>query len=75
VSCDPQPAIRESYGLVREYEALLRTSDRPEEKIRARRIVDEQWAHVERYLGEYCRLTGGPLPADLDELAARFRGK
>jgi formylglycine-generating enzyme required for sulfatase activity len=64
--------IRESYGLIREYEAIMRTSDRPEEKARARRVIQDQWAHVEGYLAEYRLLVGDALPEDLAQLAARF---
>jgi hypothetical protein len=38
---DLEQSIRESYGIIREYEAIVRTSDRPEEKVRARRIIQE----------------------------------
>jgi hypothetical protein len=55
---DLEQAIRESYGLIAEYEAIIRTSDWPEEKARARRAIDEQWSHVEGYLAEYRPLSG-----------------
>ena len=49
---DLEQSIRESYGFIAEYEAIIRTSDRPEEKARARRVIDEQWSLVEGYLAE-----------------------
>jgi hypothetical protein len=70
---DLEVAIDESYGVVREYEAMVRTSDRPEEKLRARRVIREQWAHIAGYLDEYRRLAGGVLPPELEELALRLR--
>lgn len=50
---DLEHSILESYGIVREYEAMVRTSDRAEERLRARRVIGEQWALIETYLGEY----------------------
>ncbi len=71
---DLEHHIRESYSLIREYEGIIRTSGRPEEKARARRVIGEQWALIEGYVGEYCRLAGDALPADVAEIAARFAG-
>jgi hypothetical protein len=71
---DLESHIRESYGIVREYEDLIRTSDRPEEKLRARRAIEGQWALIEGYLEEYRRLAGGAWPPDLVEIAAHFQG-
>jgi hypothetical protein len=70
---DLEEAIDESYGVVREYEAVLRTSDRPEEKLRARRVIREQWGYIAGYVDEYRRLAGGVLPDHLEELAVRLR--
>jgi hypothetical protein len=70
---DLEEAITESYVLVREYEAVERTSDRPEERLRARRVIREQWGYIARYLDEYRRLAGGVLPDHLQELATRLR--
>ena len=69
---DLERAIRESYRIIAEYEAILRTSDRPEEKARARRAIDEQWALVEGYLAEYRPLVGDVLPDEMAQIAARF---
>ena len=38
---DLEQAIRESYKIIREYENIIRTSERPEEKARARRVIDQ----------------------------------
>jgi len=65
-------AINESYGLVREHETMLRTSDRLEEKLRARRIIRELWAYIRGCLDEYRRLASGVLPDDLEELATHL---
>ena len=70
---DLEESIRESYIIVREYEVTLRTSNRAEEKQWAQARIREQWGLIERYLDEYRRLTGGMLPADIDEIAARLR--
>ena len=48
---------------------------RPEEKLRARRMIREQWAHIAGYLDEYRRLAGGVLPDHLEELAVRSQGQ
>jgi hypothetical protein len=53
---DLEDAIRESFDLIREYEAIIRTSDRPEEKARARRILLEQRALVDDYQAELANL-------------------
>ena len=34
---DLEQSIRESYSLIREYEDIIRLSDRPKEKLRAKR--------------------------------------
>lgn len=72
---DLEGHIRGSYDLIRQYEEIEQTSDRPKEKARARRNIEEQLALVERYLDEYlslCRRTGGPVPSDIREIATRF---
>ncbi len=43
---DLEKSIAESYDLIRQYEAIIRTSDRPEEKSRARQIIEKQRALV-----------------------------
>jgi hypothetical protein len=69
---DLERSIRESYDIVRQYEAILQTSDRPEEKLRARREIERQWMLIEGQVRELAPLSGGALPPDLAELAARF---
>ena len=55
---DLEHSIRESYDIIRQDESIIRTSDRPEEKTRARRIIDEQQSLVEEYQAELDALTG-----------------
>lgn len=54
---DLAQSISESRDIIREYEAIIRTSDRPEEKARARRIIQEQQALVQEYQAELDALT------------------
>lgn len=72
---DLEKNIRESYELIRQYEAIQRDSDRPEERERAERVVDEQWKLIRGSLDEYlplCERLGATVPDDLREIAARF---
>jgi formylglycine-generating enzyme required for sulfatase activity/energy-coupling factor transporter ATP-binding protein EcfA2 len=73
---DLEQAIRESYDIIREYEAIIRTSNRPEEKTRARRIIGEQQSLIERYRVEYRTLSGAPEgPASwLADAGCPYRG-
>jgi hypothetical protein len=70
---DLEQSIRESYEIIRDYERQIQVSDRPEEKLRARRAIAEQWNLIEGYLNEYSSLAGGVLSADVAEIAAHFR--
>jgi hypothetical protein len=73
---DLERHLRESYALIREYEAIIQTSSEPKEKARSRRAIEEQWALVEGYLAEYRRLAGDAWPADIAQIAAHFaKGK
>lgn len=66
--------IRESSDLIQKYETIERESDRPEERKRARRIIDEQWGLIKGYLDEYRSLveaSGAPIPDDIALLTAR----
>jgi hypothetical protein len=72
VRSDLEENMRTSYGIIREYEQTIQTSDRPEERQRAQREVDRQWAHIERYLAEYKRLVPTPWPDEIAALAAHF---
>lgn len=69
---DLEQAIVESYDMIREYERIRQTSDRPEEKLRARRTIDEQWKLIQGYLDEYRLIASDALPAHLVEIAAHF---
>jgi len=61
---DLETAIQESYELIREYEAIIRTSDRPKEKARARREIEEQQALIKGYQAELNTLTGDNGPRE-----------
>lgn len=70
--------IGQSERLISEYEAILRDSSRPEERMRAERIIAEQRALIRKHLEEYSRISsrlGEPVPTDLQELAATFSGE
>jgi hypothetical protein len=72
---DLEGHIRDSYNLILEYEEILRTSDRPKEKARARRNIKEQWELVEGYLDEYlllCQRMGSPIASDIYDITVRF---
>lgn len=72
---DLESHIRESYGLIREYETIVQTSSDPREKARAWRIIEEQRKLVRDWLGEYvslCRHLGLAVPNDIREIAAWF---
>jgi len=72
---DLERNIWESYELISEYEAIQRDSDRPEERERAERVIDEQWELIKSSLDEYvplCERLGVAVPDDIREIAARF---
>jgi hypothetical protein len=74
---DLEQDIRESYALIREYEDIVRTTDRPEEKARARRIIEEQQTLIQGYLVQYlliCDKTDAPIPEDVVKIADLFGG-
>jgi hypothetical protein len=67
--------IAQSERLISEYEAIVRDTSRPEERMRAERILAEQRDLIRRHLEEYQRIShqlGEPLPSSLLELAATF---
>ncbi|MBN1936684.1 MAG: DUF4350 domain-containing protein [Anaerolineae bacterium] len=64
--------ILDSHHIINQYEQTIQTSDRAEEKVRARRVIQEQWDHIARYLIEYRPLVGGQLPDHLAQIAAHF---
>jgi hypothetical protein len=69
---DLEEHIRESYDLVREYEAIIQTSSDPKEKARSQRAIAEQWELIEGSLTEYRRLVNVAFPDDIAEIAAHF---
>jgi hypothetical protein len=54
--------------LIREYEDIIRLSDRPKEKLRAKRGKEEQWGLIEAYLHEYLALAGPNVPDDIGQI-------
>jgi hypothetical protein len=54
---DLEQAIAESYDLIKQYQAILRESESPKEKARARREIAEQRELIEGYQGELDELT------------------
>jgi formylglycine-generating enzyme required for sulfatase activity len=67
---DLEQSIRESYEIIREYEAILRMSIRPEEKARATRQIREHWSLIEQYGVEYRLLVEDVLPEDIAQILA-----
>lgn len=65
--------IRESYGLICDYEQIQQNASDPKEKKRAERNITEQWQLIQDYLVEYSRLCDSlrriPSP-DIAEIAA-----
>jgi len=75
---EPEQNIRECYSLLSKYEAIRCDTDRPEERKRAQRIIDEQWDLIRGYLDEYlplCQRFGVTIPNDIAQIAARFAGE
>lgn len=50
---DLENDIRQSVQLIANYQDTIRTSNRPEERARARRLIQEQRELVDGYLREY----------------------
>jgi hypothetical protein len=69
---DLERSIRESYSLVREYEEIIRLSDRPREKLHAKHEIEEQWTLIEGYMAEYS-LVGDDVPNDIAQVSRRVR--
>ena len=72
---DLEAHIRESYQLVLEYEEIVRLSEDPKERARARHSIEEQQGLVRDYLVEYaplCERLGSAVPEDIVEIAATF---
>jgi len=72
---DLEEHIRESYNLIRQYEAIIQTSPDPREQTRSQRAIDEQWGLIKGYLDEYvplCEKLRACIPQDTLEIVARF---
>lgn len=73
VRFDLENKIRTSYGVISEYQKTVQTSDRPEEKLRARRGIDAQWETIYGYLLEYKKVLGAnSWSSDIVQIAAHF---
>jgi hypothetical protein len=74
---DLERRMRESYTIIREYEEMVRVSDRPEEVQRARLQIEEQWQRVQEPLVEYlalCRRRNLVVPTILQRLRRPLPG-
>jgi hypothetical protein len=72
---DLEHHLRASAQLIQEYEEIIRLSDNPKEKLRSRRVIEEQWALITGYLDEYiplCHQRQEVLAEDIRDMAARF---
>jgi DNA repair exonuclease SbcCD ATPase subunit len=70
---DLERRICDSYDIVRQYEEITHTSDRPEEVQRAERKIEEQWKRIKADFAQYqtlCQRLGKPLAEDVLEIAA-----
>ena len=65
---DLEKNIRESYDLIRRYEALLLWEKDPAEQSGTRQKMERQWDLLREWLVERLRM-GGDLPPDLAEIA------
>ncbi len=54
---DVAALIQTEYGIIREYESLILTSDRPEEKVRSQDQVKSRQMTLQTYLVEYGKLS------------------
>ena len=72
---DLENNIRDSYGIIREYEDILYLAANPKEKARAQRAIEEQREFIEGYFGEYvtlCERLACVVPEDIVEIAAAY---
>ncbi len=70
---DLERHIRETYDAIHQYEEIIQTSDRPEEKTRAQRRIKAQWELIRDYYAQYqtlCRRIGASEAADISEIVA-----
>jgi hypothetical protein len=68
---DLEESIRESYDLIREYEDIVRLSDWPNERLRAKREIEKQRGLIERYRSQYLLLAADRIPEDIQEILSR----
>jgi hypothetical protein len=69
---DLENQVRESYDIIRKYEAIIQTSDRPEERVRSQRQIEEQKDLIRGYLSQYfplCERLGIEMARDIVEIA------
>lgn len=69
---DLEGLIRESYGVIYEYQHIVSVTDRPEERLRGEGIIARQWDTIKGYLEEYIPLSQDTMPSDIAEIAAHF---
>jgi hypothetical protein len=72
---DLEQLIRESYSLIRQYEAIILASSDPKEKARARQQIQEQQELIKGHLEKYtplCEHLNQPMSADIVEIAVTF---
>jgi hypothetical protein len=72
---DLEKHIRETYRCIRENETIRIYSDRPREEFRCRQEINDSWALIEEYLGQYikvCQSLGKPIPEDIRQIATHF---
>lgn len=53
---DLEDKIRSSYRLIHDYELIIQTSDRPEEKLRSKRQIGQQKEFIRDHLSQYIAL-------------------
>jgi hypothetical protein len=70
--------IRDIYSFIREHRKIIDVSNRPEEKYKSEKKIQQHWAQIRRYLQEYltiCNHQQADIPKDLNEIiTAKFPG-
>jgi hypothetical protein len=72
---DIEDNVRRSFEIIQMYHDLIRTTNRPEEKLRSYNVIDEQWDLIEGYLKEYTLIYENipvDIPNDILEISAKF---
>jgi hypothetical protein len=70
---DLEQHIRQSYELIKQYEDIIRLSNKPKEQARSRRVINEQWQLIKHYLAEYillCENLHLAMPEDITLIEA-----